>query len=45
MDFHELPIEVKNDIEDQSLSILEIVKDDIVVIGGWAVWLNYLFHS
>ncbi len=37
MDFHELPTEVKHDIEDQSLSILEIVKDDIVVIGGWAV--------
>ncbi len=37
MDFHELPIEVRHDVEDQSLSILEIVKDDIVVIGGWAV--------
>ncbi|MEE9490625.1 MAG: hypothetical protein V3V91_09340 [Thermoplasmata archaeon] len=37
MDFHELPIEVKHDIEDQSLSILEIVREEVLVIGGWAV--------
>lgn len=37
MDFHELPVEVKHDIEDQSLSVLEMVKDDVIVIGGWAV--------
>jgi hypothetical protein len=31
------PVEIRNDIEDQSLDILEIIIDDIVVIGGWAV--------
>ena len=35
MNFEELPEHVKND--NQSLTLLEIVKDDIVVIGGWAV--------
>lgn len=30
MDFHELPEEVKNHTENQSLSVLEMVKDDIV---------------
>ncbi|UCG70786.1 MAG: hypothetical protein JSV09_07255 [Thermoplasmata archaeon] len=37
MNLEELPEKVKRDIEDQSLSILEIIKDDIIVIGGWAV--------
>jgi len=37
MNLEEFPERVKNDIEDQSLTLLEIVKDDIVVIGGWAV--------
>lgn len=37
MDFHELPTEVKNDVEDQSLGLLEIIRDDVLVIGGWAV--------
>lgn len=37
MNLEELPVVVKNDIEDQSLSLLEIIKDDVIVIGGWAV--------
>jgi hypothetical protein len=37
MNLEEFPENVKKDIEDQSLTILKIVKDDIVVIGGWAV--------
>lgn len=37
MNFEDFPVKVKNDIEDQSLSILEHIKDDIIVIGGWAV--------
>lgn len=37
MNLEELPVVVKNDIEDQSLSLLRIIKKDIIVIGGWAV--------
>jgi hypothetical protein len=37
MNLEEFPEGVKKDIEDQSLSILEVIKDDIMVIGGWAV--------
>lgn len=37
MNLEEFPNKVKNDIEDQSLSILSIINKDIVVIGGWAV--------
>jgi len=37
MNLEDFPIPIKKDIEDQSLSILEYVKEDIVVIGGWAV--------
>lgn len=37
MNIEEFPEDVKKDIEDSSLSILEHIKDDIVVIGGWAV--------
>jgi len=37
MNLEDFPEDVKNDIEDQSLSIFEHIKDDIVVIGGWAV--------
>jgi hypothetical protein len=37
MNLEELPEPIKKDIEDQSLSILEHIKDDIIVIGGWAV--------
>ncbi|MFQ6128738.1 MAG: hypothetical protein ACE5QW_07545 [Thermoplasmata archaeon] len=37
MNLEEFPPEVKMDIEDQSLALLDIVKDDIIVIGGWAV--------
>ena len=37
MNIEEFPDNVKKDIEDNSLSILEIIKDDIIVIGGWAV--------
>ncbi len=37
MNLEDFPKEVKQDIEDQSLSILEHITSDIVVIGGWAV--------
>jgi hypothetical protein len=37
MNLEDFPEPIKKDIEDQSLSILEQIKDDIVVIGGWAV--------
>lgn len=32
-----IPLDVRNDIEDQSLGILERISTDVVVIGGWAV--------
>ena len=34
MNLEQFPTEIKNDIEDQSLSILEKIKDRIIVIGG-----------
>jgi hypothetical protein len=37
MNIEDFPTSVKMDIEDQSLSILQHIKDDIIVIGGWAV--------
>jgi hypothetical protein len=37
MNIEEFPEPIKKDIEDQSLSILEHITDDIIVIGGWAV--------
>jgi len=37
MNLEQFPIDIKNDIEDQSLSILDRIKDRIIVIGGWAV--------
>jgi hypothetical protein len=37
MNIEDFPTFVKMDIEDQSLSILQHIKDDIIVIGGWAV--------
>ena len=37
MNLQEFPKDLKNDIEDQSLAILETIKDNIIVIGGWAV--------
>ncbi len=37
MTLEELPEAVKKDIEDQSLEILEHIKDNIIVIGGWGV--------
>jgi hypothetical protein len=37
MNIEQFPEDIKNDIEDQSLSIFERIKDDIIVIGGWAV--------
>ncbi len=37
MNLEDFPVEIRDDIEDQSLDILENIKDDIVVIGGWAV--------
>ncbi|MBU2565334.1 MAG: hypothetical protein KJ655_03660 [Candidatus Thermoplasmatota archaeon] len=37
MNLEGLPVVVKNDIEDQSLSLLGIIKNDVIVIGGWAV--------
>ena len=37
MNFEDFPEPIKKDIEDQSLSIFDQIKDDIIVIGGWAV--------
>jgi hypothetical protein len=37
MNVGRIPEEVRDDIEDQSLGILEAVADHVVVIGGWAV--------
>ena len=37
MNLEDFPGSIKKDIEDQSLSILEQIKDNIIVIGGWAV--------
>lgn len=37
MNIDKFPEEIKNDIEDQSLSIFERIKEEIIVIGGWAV--------
>lgn len=37
MNIEEFPEPIKKDIEDQSLSILERIADDVIVIGGWAV--------
>ena len=37
MNIEEFPEDIKNDIEDQSLSIFDAIKDDVIVIGGWAV--------
>ena len=37
MNVERIPQEVRDDIEDQSLGILEAVADHLVVIGGWAV--------
>lgn len=37
MNIERIPSEVRDDIEDQSLGILEAVADHVVVIGGWAV--------
>lgn len=36
MNLEDLSISIRNDIEDQSLEILRKIKDDILVIGGWA---------
>ena len=35
MNIEGLPVVVKNDVEDQSLSLLGIIKDDVIVIGDW----------
>ena len=37
MNIEDFPDPVKKDIEDSSLSVLEHINDDIIVIGGWAV--------
>ena len=37
MNVERIPEGVRDDIEDQSLAILEAVADHLVVIGGWAV--------
>ncbi len=37
MNIEELSIPIKQDIEDQSLEILEKIASNIIVIGGWAV--------
>ncbi|MBU1940261.1 MAG: hypothetical protein KKC68_00650 [Candidatus Thermoplasmatota archaeon] len=37
MNYEEFPEIIKKDIEDQSLSILQHIAEEIIVIGGWAV--------
>jgi hypothetical protein len=37
MNLQEHPTRIKNDIEDQSLQLLSLIKDSLVVIGGWGV--------
>ncbi len=37
MNIEEYPKEIKEDIEDVTLAILEHIKDHSIVIGGWAV--------
>ncbi|MBN1389844.1 MAG: hypothetical protein JXA22_04275 [Candidatus Thermoplasmatota archaeon] len=37
MNLEQFPTDIKNDIEDQSLSILDRIKERVIVIGGWAV--------
>ena len=37
MNLQEYPTRIKNDIEDQSLQLLSLIKDSLVVIGGWGV--------
>lgn len=37
MNFEEFPDDVKGDIEDQSLEILETITDKLIIIGGWGV--------
>jgi len=37
VNLEELPLEIKNEIEDQSLEILEPIKEKIIVIWGWGV--------
>ncbi len=37
MNLEDFPEQIKKDIEDQSLELLEHIKDNIIVIGGWAV--------
>lgn len=33
----QLPKQIRDDVEDQSLDILQQIQQYIVVIGGWAV--------
>jgi hypothetical protein len=37
MNLQEFPVHIKKDIEDQSLQLLSLINDGIVVIGGWGV--------
>ena len=37
MNVERIPLEVRDDIEDQSLGILERIAEDVVIVGGWAV--------
>lgn len=37
MNIEDLPMEIRDDIEDQSLALLEGLANDIIVIGGWGV--------
>jgi len=37
MNLQEYPTRIKNDVEDQSLQLLSLIKDSLVVIGGWGV--------
>jgi hypothetical protein len=37
MNLEEFPDDVKEDLEDQSLEILETINDKLIIIGGWGV--------
>ncbi len=37
MSIEDLPVEIRDDIEDQSLALLEGLAADLIVIGGWGV--------
>ncbi len=45
IDIDQLPEQIKDDIEDQSLDILQQIQKYVVVIGGWAVFMIFNFYN